>query len=180
MADAYLLDTSVATIAWDGLHKEHAQIRGRLVELGDDAIFVCAISIGEKEYGLRVYQHIDAARSQAVRDAWRQYQVLQIDHHTAITYGQLRGALFRLYATKKSRDRVKEKQPEDLRDKTTGRELGIQENDLWIVSIAAQYDLRFITRDDGGGMRRVLGVAKDEFGYDRAEIWVVSAPSSTT
>lgn len=93
MADAYLLDTSVATIAWDELHKEHTQIRGRLSSLGDDSIFVSAISIGEKEYGLRVYQHIDAARSQAVRDAWRQYQILDIDHHTADTYGQLRGCM---------------------------------------------------------------------------------------
>jgi hypothetical protein len=69
MADIYLLDTSVATIAWDGLHNEHSEIRGRLAALGDDSIFVCAISIGEKEYGLRVYTHIDAARSRAVRDA---------------------------------------------------------------------------------------------------------------
>jgi tRNA(fMet)-specific endonuclease VapC len=172
MADAYLLDTSVATIAWDGLHKEHSQIRNRLAALGDDSIFVCAISIGEKEYGLRVYVDIDAARSQAVRDAWGQYQILHLDRHTATTYGKLRGALFRLYATKKSRDRVKEKRPEDLLDKTTGRELGIQENDLWIVSVAVQYDLRLITHDNGGGMRRVLGVASDEFGYERADVWV--------
>lgn len=179
MADTYLLDTSVATIAWDGLHNEHSQIRGRLAALGDDSIFVCAISIGEKEYGLRVYTHIDATRSRAVRDAWRQYQILSIDHHTAEIYGQLRGTLFRLYATKKSRDRIKEKRPEDLLDKTSGRELGIQENDLWIVSVAVQYDLRLITRDGGGGMRRVLGVAKDELGYDRANMWVVpSLPES--
>jgi tRNA(fMet)-specific endonuclease VapC len=176
MADTYLLDTSVATIAWDGLHKEHAQIRIRLAAFGDDPIYVCAISIGEKEYGLWVYPHIDATRSQAVRNAWRQYQVLSIDHHTAEIYGQLRGALFRLYATKKNRDRIKEKRPEDLHDRTTGRELGIQENDLWIVSVAVQYDLRLVTRDDGGGMRRVLGVAKDELGYDRADVWAVAAP----
>src|SRR5581483_8123898 len=149
MADTYLLDTSVATIAWDGLHKEHSQIRSRLAAFGDDPIYVCAISIGEKEYGLRVYLHIDAARSQAVRDAWRQYQILSIDHHTAEIYGQLRGTLFRLYATPTSRGRIKEKRPENLLDKTTSRELGIQENDLWIVSVAVQYDLRLITRDAG-------------------------------
>ena len=176
MAETYLLDTSVATIAWNGLHKEHSQIRSRLAAFGDDPIYVCAISIGEKEYGLHVYLRIDAARSQAVRDAWRQYQSLSIDHHTAEIYGQLRGTLFRLYATKKSRDRIKEKRPEDLLDKTTGRELGIQENDLWIVSVAVQYDLRLITRDDAGGMRRVLGVTKDELGYDRADVWAVPSP----
>ena len=176
MADTYLLDTSVATIAWDGLHKEHSQIRSRLAAFGDDPIYVCAISIGEKEYGLHVYLHIDAARSQAVRAAWRQYQILSIDHHTAEVYGHLRGALFRLYATPTSRGRVKEKRPENLLDKTTGRELGIQENDLWIISVAVQYDLHLITRDDGGGMRRVLGVAKDELGYGRVDVWPVVAP----
>jgi predicted nucleic acid-binding protein len=91
-------------------------------------------------------------------------------------YGQLRGALFRLYGTKKSRDRIKEKSPESLLDKTTGRELGIQENDLWIVSVAVQYDLHLITSDNGGGMQRVLGVANDEFGYNRVDVWPV--PSS--
>ncbi len=175
MADTYLLDTSVATIAWDGLHPEHSQIRSRLAAFGDDSIFVCAISTGEKEYGLRVYTLIDVARSQAIRDAWRQYQILSIDHHTGKVYGQLRGALFRLYGTRKSRDRIKEKWPESLVDKTTGRELGIQENDLWIVSVAVQYDLHLITRDGNEGMRRVLGVANDEFGYNRVEIWPVSA-----
>jgi len=66
------------------------------------------------------------------------------------------------------RNRLKEKRPEDLLDRTTSRELGIQENDLWIVSVAVQYNLRFITGDK---MDRILAAAKDVHAYDRAWIW---------
>ena len=181
MPDAYLLDTSVAAIAWDGGHPDHTIIRSRLAALSDDSISVCAISIGEKEYGLQVSRGVDLARQQAIRNALQQYNVWSIDHHTAAIYGELRGTLFKRYGTWKKRDRLKEKQPEQLIDRTTARELGIQENDLWIVSIAIQYDLRFITRDGGEGMRRILEIAEEAFGYNRVELWKIPIlPSETT
>jgi len=174
MADAYLLDTSIATIAWDGGHPSHSLVRERLAALGDDPIAVCAISIGEKEDGLQVSPGIDTARSQAVRDAMLQYQIWPIDHHTGTYYGQLRGELFKRYASRDKQDRLKEKRPEALIDKTTARELGIQENDLWIVSVAVQYDLHLITADKG--MKRILAIARDIFEYDRADVWDIPAP----
>ena len=171
MPDAYLLDTSIATIAWDGGHPSHALVRERLAAFGDDPISVCAISIGEKEYGLQVSPGIDIERSQAVRNAMSQYQAWQIDHHTGTTYGQLRGALFKRYAPRDKRGRLAAKRPEELVDKTTARELGIQENDLWIVSVAIQYDLHLITRDKR--IERILEIARDIFGYDRADVWEI-------
>src|SRR5258706_7042523 len=178
MADAYLLDTSIATIAWDGGHLSHKLVRGRLAALDDDFISVCAISIGEKEYGLQVSPGIDVARSEAVRSAMLQYQVWPIDHHTSTYYGQLRGELFKRYASRDKHNRLKEKRPEALIDKTTARDLGIQENDLWIVSVAVQYDLQLITADKR--IERILEIARDVFGYDRANVWDISAPPSAT
>ena len=47
----------------------------------------------------------------------------------------------------------------DLRDATTGKELGIEENDLWQVSVAATYDMLLITFDR---MRRIQDELSDD------------------
>lgn len=179
--DAYLLDTSVASIAWDGGNKDHALIRGRLAALGDSTITVCAISIGEVAYGLDITEGADLSRHRAVRDAMETYFVWPVDKDTCQYYGVLRGKLFRDYSPLDKRGRIKAKRPEELRDTTSALELGIQENDLWIVSIAVQYDLHLITRDGGGGMQRILEIAKEKFNYDRAELWKISpSPPNVT
>ena len=167
-ADAYLLDTSIASIAFDAGNQSHTGVRARLATLGDDSISICSVSLGEVEYGLQVSPGIDAERHQTVRNNLLQYQIMGIDRHTGKLYGELRGELFRRYGTRDGRNRLKEKRPEDLLDRTTSRELGIQENDLWIVSVAVQYNLRFITGDK---MDRILAAAKDVHAYDRAWIW---------
>ncbi len=170
MADAYLLDTSIASIAWDGNHRHHKEVRQRLAALGEDSISVCSISLGEVEYGLQVSPGVDTARHAVVRQAMLQYKIWDVDRHTAEYYSNIRGGLFQQYAPRDRRGRLTKKRPEDLVDRTTGRELGIQENDLWIVSVAVQYDLRFITKDN---MQRILDVARDVYAYDRAEVWVL-------
>src|SRR5712692_1024924 len=131
--DAYLLDTSVASIAFDAGNRSNAEVRTRVAALGDDSISICAVSLGEVEYGLQVSPGIDPERHRTVRSNLLQYQILDIDRHTGKLYGELRGELFRRYGTRDARGRLKEKRPEDLLDRTTSRELGIQENDLWIV-----------------------------------------------
>lgn len=173
MKDAYLLDTSIASIAWDGGHSKHLEVRSRLAALGDVSISVCAITIAEVLYGLCVSPSIDRQRHDAVRQALQQYHVWDVDRHTAGVYAPIRGRLFELYAPRDRKGRLTTKQPEDLLDRTTGKELGIQENDLWIVSVAVQYDLCFLTGDKK--MRRILDVAKDIHGYDRALVWEITS-----
>ncbi len=87
------------------------------------------------------------------------YEVLPVDHHAGRTYGEIRGALFMRYAPRNARGRMTKKVPEDLVEPATGKTLGIQENDLWIVSVAVEYDLRLVTGDHAEGMRRVLETA---------------------
>lgn len=131
-------------------------------------MFVCAITVGEIEYGLGVSPAMDGSRHVAVRGAMAGYEVLPIDHHTGRTYGDIRAALFARYAPRDSRGRMTKKVPEDLIEATTGKALGIQENDLWIVSVAVQYDVKLITGDRAEGMRRVLTAANY---VQRAEFW---------
>lgn len=169
MKDAYLLDTSIASIAWDGGHSKHHEVRDMLAALGNASISVCAITIAEVLYGLCVSPSIDRQRHDAVRYALQQYYVWNIDRHTAEVYARIRGRLFELHAPRDKKGRLKTKHPEDLRDRTTGRELGIQENDLWGVSVAVQYDLHFLTNDKK--MQRILDVAKEIHDYDRAIVW---------
>jgi len=42
---------------------------------------------------------------------------------------------------------LKVKWPEDLQERTTSKELGVQENDIWIAAQAIQYNLVLLTAD---------------------------------
>ena len=93
------------------------------------------------------------------------FRILEITEHTARAYAQLRANLFRAYSPRNRRGRLTQRQVEDLVESTTGRELGIQENDLWIVSIAVEQNLIFVTSDR---MERVIEAAQYA---ERTEFW---------
>ena len=173
MQDAYLLDTTVASIAWDGQDPDHEKVRQNLADLGEASISVCVVTVAEVLYGLEVSPNIDRLRHAAVKHALWQYKIWDIDPHTSEVYAPLRGRLFEKYAPRDRKGRIKTKWPEDLREKTSAKELGIQENDLWIVSVAVQYDLNFVTMDKK--MQRILDVATALYQYDLAIIWPQSS-----
>lgn len=176
MPDAYLLDTSVATIAWDGSNPQHQNIRQRLVALDSDYISVCSISIGEVMYGLNVVALADQQRHEQIRRAMLTYKIWDIDRHVAETFADIRAGLFKQHGLPKKQGKrgfVREKQPEELIDRTTALSLGVQENDLWIVSVAITYNLKFITRDKR--IQPILDVARGSHSYDRFEIWTLSS-----
>ena len=156
LTDGYLLDTSIASVSWDYGSPNHNCVRKRLMRLGPAIVYVSAISIAEVEYGLQIAPNINAKRQAMVRKAMANYTVLDVNHHTARIYGKIRAGLFRAHAPKDRRGRLTQKRVEDLVDRTTSRELGIQENDLWIVSVAVQYNLKFVTSDR---MHRVIEAA---------------------
>ena len=165
--EAYLLDTSIASAAGYEGHRLHEKVRAWLDGLGDAAVFVSAVSLAESEYGLSLYP-LEAHIQQDIRRAMETYQVLPIDHHTSRIYGPIRAGLFNAYAPRNHRNRIASRYVEDLRERTSGKELGIQENDLWIVGVAVQYNLVFVTADGGGGMRNIV----DEANYThRTQYW---------
>lgn len=154
---------------WDAGHRNHTYARERLSAISDDLVFLCPITHGEVEYGLLVHTGMDRSRRDTVRAAMAGYRVVPIDQHTGRDYGAIRAVLFERHAPLDARGRVKSKYVEDLIDRTTGKALGIQENDLWIVAVAVQYDLVLLTGDLGGGLLHALHAA----GWtDRAEFWV--------
>lgn len=163
--EGYLLDTSIASAAWDYGAPSHRIVRQRLERLGDAPVSVAAVSIAEVEYGLQVAQYIDTQRQAAVRSAMASFHVLDVDRHTGETYAGIRANLFRKHSTRGNRGKLTKRYVEDLVDRTTGKQLGIQENDLWIVSVAVQYNLIFVTNDK---MRRVIEAAKYS---ERTDYW---------
>lgn len=166
-SESYLLDTSVATAAWYQRDPRHDAVRDWLEEAGSDTVFISAVSIAESEYGLNVGS-ADSTVQHQVREARDSFKVLDIDRHTAKTYGKIRGFLFNSYAPRNSRNRIASRYAEDLRERTSGKELGIQENDLWIVSVAVRYNMILVTADRKGGMRRIVQAA--QYGH-RTKYW---------
>lgn len=166
--DAYLLDTMIASDAWDKGSRRHAYTRECLQRLDPSPIFVSVISLGEIEFGLKSALLADLARQKAVRENMHEYELLDVDSHTIPIYSDVRAELFRKYAIKNPMGKLLTKQPEELIDTITGKLLGIQENDLWIVCIAVQYNLVFCTREKKLGMKTIIEVADY---LDRTQFW---------
>lgn len=169
MQDAYLLDTNVASKAFDGGSPENPRVRQKLADLGDSSLSICAVTVGEIFYGLSVSPEADMKRHEMIKKAVFSYFVWDINAQTAEVYARLRGKLFELHSPRDKRGRLKKKDIEDLTDATSAKTLGIQENDLWIMSVAVLYNLRFITMD--ANMRLIFEVAKQVYDYDKVELW---------
>jgi len=163
--DFYLLDTSVASAAWDEDHSAHAEVQKRLADLDRRHIYVSVISIAEVEYGLKTAPNIDKERQVKVRNAMGQYDLYYIDKHTAAAYSDLRAALFLKYSPKDKRA----KRLSQIQERTSEDELGIQENDLWIASVALQHNFVLATRDK---MARILEVGEKLKVKLRHELWL--------
>ncbi len=167
--EVYLMDTNIASIAWDENHQAHAIIRRRLESLAPNDIVISCITNAEIEFGLQSVQYLDAGKQRIVRSNMNTYYPFQVDRHTAEQYGQIRAILFKKHWQPYNPKNTK--YIEDLVDEVTGKSLGIQENDLWIVSVAVQYNSIFVTGDKAGGMKRVVEAASYQ---DRTEFWPVS------
>jgi predicted nucleic acid-binding protein len=86
---------------------------------------------------------------------------LGIDDNTVEPYSLIRSQIWHDHATPKGGGNThKEKQPEDLTDRVSGKSLGIDERDLLIASTAAQYGLVLVTNDSNEGMKRIESAAQ--------------------
>lgn len=80
---------------------------------------------------------------------------LPVDDNTVEPYALIRAQLWRDYGTTKSRGGSKERVPEELVERVSGKSLGIDERDLLIASVAVQYNLVLATNDQNSGMKRI-------------------------
>jgi tRNA(fMet)-specific endonuclease VapC len=147
----YLLDTNIVMYWFDPRRPQHERVMQRIEERPEAApLMISAITLGEIEFGLQVSK-VSTPEQEASQDELRVFidtnlpMVLDVTKATRVYYGLLRASVFEKYAPNaKRRSGLR---PEQLIDPVTSRELGIQENDLWMAAQALQYNLVFVTND---------------------------------
>ena len=161
----YLLDTSTISV----MRCKHKPLHQAAVEwlngIDDkDRICISVITLSEIKFGLELAkpQVLPLNRKKEIQEFVDSYSVLGVDKNTSKLYGEIRSDLFKKYAGRDSKNKVRTGSVENLRELTSERELGIQENDLWIVSVAIQHNMRFVTADSKGSMKKIVEIAKYE------------------
>lgn len=170
MAD-YLLDTNILSYWYNNtpdatgqLIATHTNVVGNVarVRVPDpqtgyvSRLFVSVVTLGEMGYGHRVAPNPDAVK-QADYAKFVRVQcpvALDMTSHVAEQYGQMRAWLFNNCGPKANKTRPK--RAEQLVFPSTGQELGIDENDLWIAAQAMTHQLVLVSHDRRGNFGKVL------------------------
>lgn len=171
--EAYLLDSNAISDWFDKMQTRHLAVaqRAERVAQSDAVLMTSTVVIGEIIYGVKVaprekVQALDALMEQIDIQFVRRRFLLGPERSTALVYGDLRARLFEKFAPKDRRR--KGLRPEELIDPVTAKELGIQENDLWIAAQAIERNLVLVTNDT---MTRIKEVAPEL----RVEDWATVA-----
>ena len=90
---------------------------------------------------------------------------MPFDGQSCLQYAELRARLFKKYSPGDRRGRLVDKVVPDLWERTPDKLLGIQENDLWVASLAMNRDIVVLTNER---MTRIADVAGDDL---RIDIW---------
>jgi predicted nucleic acid-binding protein len=152
----YLLDTNIILILFKPKDPRHTGVFSNFQAAKQGPIFLPVIAIAEIEFGIARYAGASETEKQMVRTFFADYPYhLPVDDNTVEPYALIRAQLWREYGTTKSRGGSKEKVPEELADRVSGKSLGIDERDLLIASVAVQYNLVLATNDQNSGMKRI-------------------------
>jgi len=160
----YLLDTNILAYWYDRSKPEHAKVIARVnaVRKPDpktdyvSRLFISIVTLGEIEYGHRAALKPDAAKQVAYSKFVREQcpVALDINKHVVEQYGEMRAWLFNNCALRSKKSKAK--RAEELVNPATGKELGIQENDIWIAAQAKTHNLTLVTHDSRGNFGKVL------------------------
>ncbi len=125
----------------------------------DTRLFLCPITVGEIEYGLRVAPYSKEELHDKIRKEISKLECFDIDENIARDYcAELRARLFNRYAPKDKKNRRNyKKRIEEWRDPTTSKLLQIQENDLWIAAVAMAHNLILVTNDRMEAIKNIAG-----------------------
>jgi predicted nucleic acid-binding protein len=176
--DGYILDTNIISIVCRSSDQHYAAVRANLRATAGP-VFLPIIALAEIEFGLAKSTGYSEAQARALQEFLRRYsQHLGIDDNTVEPYAHLRAQLWRDHGTVKETGKGhKERLPEELFDRVSGQSLGIDERDLLIAAVAAQYSLVLATNDSGQSMQRIreaaekLEIAGDKAVHLRIEYW---------
>ncbi len=158
----FLLDTCVWSNWFDVKKEQHMNVKSHIQKLPSDSVLgISIISWGEVAYGHKVnLLKANSLDETPIQTEYIQFikskrpKTFEIDIHTANKYGELRALLFEKHAPKKRKSGLR---PEQLINPITSREIGIQENDLWIAAQAITRNLTLVTNDKLNRIREVAG-----------------------
>lgn len=158
----YLLDTNIILILCMPNDPRYAGVLKNFQTIKQGPVFLPVIGIAEIEFGIARYAGSSEKAKQEVQKFFADYpHHLPVDDNTVEPYALIRAQLWRDYGTKKRRGSgTKEKVPEELIERVSGKSLGIDERDLLIASVAVQYNLVLVTNDQNSGMKRIEEAAK--------------------
>ena len=163
MTDAYLLDTNIICALADANRETHEAAVKRL-ERARDFVLLPSPAVGEIEFGMTKAPNLRPDKRSVLRNFIADFAQLPFDEHCVLPYAAVRAEIWKTHGTPKSRPGThKERRPEELIDKVTGAELGIDEPDLVIASIALAQNLVLVTDDRNAGMARVKQAADAVF-----------------
>ena len=163
MAD-YLLDTNILKYWYDLNCAEHSKVSARVYIARQpdpttqyiSRFFISVVTLAEMHYGHRVTLNPDHAKQTAYEHFVRTQcpNALEMTEHVAEEYGTLKAWLFNNCGPTAKKSKVK--RAEELVHPITGKELGIDENDLWIAAQAKTHNLVLVTNDSKGNFGKVL------------------------
>lgn len=166
MSDAYLLDTNVICALADANHASHVSVRRHFQQVDPQFVLLPTMAVAEIEFGMARAANIRPDKREELRRFIARFEQLPFDENTVRPYSVVRAELWRMHGTSRQKGKrlvYDEKHPEQLCEKTTGRDLGIDEPDLIIASIAIAQNLVLVTSDTGTGMSRVKDAAEKAF-----------------
>ncbi len=166
----FLIDTNIWEYWYNEKREpEHTRVCTRVSELIAESqraeipfrMWISSVTWGEIEYGYRAM----TKKERSFETEFKRFihdvapVELRIDKHITEHYGIVRARLFEEYAPRDKKR--KGLRPEQLINPVTSLELGIQENDLWIVSQAISRDLTLVTNDKKS-LRPLIDVTGNE------------------
>ena len=163
MNEAYLLDTNVICALADANHPGHAPVRQRFQQVDPQFVLLPTMAVAETEFGMARAANVRSDKREELRRFIARFEQLPFDANCVQPYSIVRAELWRMHGTTRQRGKrfvYDERHPEQLCQKVTGMELGIDEPDLIIASVAIAQNLVLVTNDTGTGMSRVKEAAE--------------------
>jgi len=161
----FLLDTQTIRYWYDTVCPQHQGVVANVESLRRQVeslehkprLVVSVITLGEIEFGHRVNLPPDPnVQAEYLKFVGEQFPVrLEVIEDATAVFGELRKRLFDKYAP--GEKRKPKMRPEQLIDPITSKELGIQENDLWLCAQAVAHSMVLVTND---AMRRIREVSQ--------------------
>ncbi|MDX6767425.1 MAG: type II toxin-antitoxin system VapC family toxin [Candidatus Methylacidiphilales bacterium] len=163
MSDVYLLDTNVISDLTDETRTGHASLNARFASV-QDQVLLPSMAVGEIRFGFAKAPNLRPDKRATINTFIARFDQVPFDKDCVEPYAIVRAELFKMHGTPDGkRSKFIEKHPEDLAEKITGKELGIDEPDLIIASIAMAMNLILVTSDAKLGMNRVKEAAENVF-----------------